>query len=182
MELPSVTCENRYVTPSSLYNAWMQRVISNRSIRSSLGEDVSCDALPFSEIASPNVANSEPAQHFKNTGLRFYAHDGESNQLSFRSQASPYGGFTGSSLGNIASQPRSSMYPSFDNQMFGNVNGTDTSTGSFNQPNARRMGFGGFPMDSNSFGYNNDQRDNGNVRDPSFTDPSFPNNSRLFEM
>ena len=154
----------------------------NRSSGGSLGP-VTLDTRPALHQLDPNLTISEPSSYFKHSSSsRFYDHENGSGHMEFRSQASPYGTFSGSSLSNIASQPRSSsIYPPFDNQMFGGMSNTDTATGSYHGPSARRMGFGSFAMDPSSFGYGGDQRD-GSIRDPNFTDPTFPSTSRLFEL
>ncbi|EPE04231.1 hypothetical protein F503_04746 [Ophiostoma piceae UAMH 11346] len=154
----------------------------DRSSGGSLGP-VALDTRPALHQLDPNLSTSEPSPYFKNSSSsRFYDHENDSGHMAFRSHASPYGSFSGSSLSNIASQPRSSsIYPPFDSQMFGGMSNADTTTASYHGPSARRMGFGSFAMDPSSFSYGSDQRD-GSIRDPSFTDPAFPSTSRLFEL
>ncbi|CAK7224113.1 hypothetical protein SCUCBS95973_005409 [Sporothrix curviconia] len=148
---------------------------------------------PALQQLDPNMSMAENSPYFKHSAPpgHFFDNGSQSPHTSYRSTqqapyASGYQGMSNNTLNPLCSQPRSggSIYPQFENPMFsGNTGGTnDGSTASFHGANNRRMGYNNFGIDANSspFGYN-DQRDP-NIREGSYTDPSFQGSGRLFEL
>ncbi|CAK7205954.1 hypothetical protein SEUCBS139899_008734 [Sporothrix eucalyptigena] len=148
---------------------------------------------PALQQLDPNLSIAESSPYFKHStsSSHFFDNGSQSPHMAYRStQQSSYGngyqGMNNGTLNPLCTQPRSggNMYQQFDNPMFNGSTGSgnDGAAGSFHGANSRRMGYGSFGIDANTnpFGYN-DQRDS-NVREGSYTDPSFQGTGRLFEL